>query len=84
MAETISQRQLRNDNAAIMRRVAAGESFVVTSNGIPVANVTPVENSRYRSTDEVIETWRNLPPIDYEQFRADLDLLVDQDPTPRV
>ncbi|WP_363093375.1 type II toxin-antitoxin system prevent-host-death family antitoxin [Pseudonocardia sp. 73-21] len=35
------QRELRSDNAEIMRRVEAGESFVVTRIGEPVADVTP-------------------------------------------
>ncbi len=33
MSVEIRQSVLRNDNAAVMRRVAAGESFVVTVNG---------------------------------------------------
>lgn len=39
---TITQRELRNDNAAIMRAVEAGESFVVTKYGAPVARIEPV------------------------------------------
>lgn len=38
----ISQRELRNDNAAIVRRVEAGESFIVTRRGVPVAQLGPV------------------------------------------
>lgn len=41
MAVEIRQSELRNDNAVIMRRVAEGESFVVTVNGRPVADVVP-------------------------------------------
>lgn len=41
MSVVIQQSELRNDNAAIMRRVAEGESFVVTVNGRPVADVVP-------------------------------------------
>jgi len=41
MAMEIRQSELRNDNAVIMRRVAEGESFVVTVNGRPVADVVP-------------------------------------------
>lgn len=41
MTTEIWQSELRNDNAAIMRRVAEGESFVVTVNGRPVADVLP-------------------------------------------
>lgn len=41
VATRIPQRELRNDNAAILNRVEAGESFVVTRNGVPVADVVP-------------------------------------------
>lgn len=37
----ITQRELRNDNAAVMRDVEAGESFLVTKHGKPVARVVP-------------------------------------------
>ncbi|KRF36954.1 type II toxin-antitoxin system Phd/YefM family antitoxin [Nocardioides sp. Soil805] len=39
---TISQRELRNDNAEIMRAVEQGETFTVTRRGVPIARVTPV------------------------------------------
>ena len=41
---TISQRELRNDNAEVIRAVEAGESFLVTKNGTPVAVVKPAED----------------------------------------
>jgi len=41
MSVVIQQSELGNDNAAVMRRVAEGESFVVTVNGRPVADVVP-------------------------------------------
>ena len=41
MSEMIQQSQLRNDNASVMRRVATGESFIITVNGRPVADVVP-------------------------------------------
>lgn len=42
---TISQRELRNDNAEIMRAVEAGESFVVTRNGTTIAVVRPISDA---------------------------------------
>lgn len=39
--KTISQRELRNDNAEIMRGVEAGETYVVTRRGVPIARVLP-------------------------------------------
>lgn len=41
MPTVIPQRELRNSNADILNRVESGESFVVTRNGVPVAEVIP-------------------------------------------
>jgi prevent-host-death family protein len=73
MSETISQRQLRNDNAEIMRRVEAGESFVVTRNGKPVADLVPhaVPPKKRKTLREMQEDFRKLPPIDVEQWYRD-------------
>ncbi len=38
MTTTIAQRDLRNDSADILRRVEAGEEFIVTRNGTPWRN----------------------------------------------
>lgn len=37
----IAQRELRNNNADILNRVQAGESFTVTRNGVAVADLVP-------------------------------------------
>lgn len=39
--ERISHRELRNNSAEILRRVAAGESFEVTNHGQVVAELSP-------------------------------------------
>ncbi|MBB6373185.1 prevent-host-death family protein [Pseudonocardia eucalypti] len=75
MSEIIKQSELRNDNAAIMRRVAAGESFTVTVNGVPVADLVPHQRSRKRvliPAAEVDAMLRDLPPIDYEEWKRDI------------
>ncbi|MGI5125579.1 type II toxin-antitoxin system Phd/YefM family antitoxin [Pseudonocardia sp. CA-107938] len=41
MGETIRQSDLRRNTAAILRRVAAGESFTVTVHGRAVADLVP-------------------------------------------
>ncbi|MET3961733.1 prevent-host-death family protein [Marmoricola sp. OAE513] len=40
----ISQRELRNDNAEIMRGVEAGETYIVTRRGVPVARIVPISD----------------------------------------
>lgn len=76
MAEVIAQRQLRNDNAEIMRRVADGETFVVTRNGRPVADLVPHQAATpgppRLSLAEVQHAFRSLQPIDRELWVADL------------
>lgn len=75
MAETIAQRQLRNDSGEIMRRVEAGESFVITRNGKPVADLVPHarEPERRKTLREFQEDMRKLPPIDVERWYRDRD-----------
>ena len=34
-------------------------------------------------SDELLAAFEGAPTIDYEELRADLDAVVDQDPTPR-
>lgn len=41
MATDVPQRQLRNDTAALLRRVEAGERLRVTVHGHPVADLVP-------------------------------------------
>lgn len=87
--ERITQRQLRNDNAEIMRRVEAGESFVVTRHGQPVADLVP---HRIRSDGPQlfgdVAAWAaeaaDLPPWDVEAWKreqAELDeFFIDDEP----
>jgi prevent-host-death family protein len=75
MSESIPQRQLRNDNAEIMRRVEAGETFVITRNGRPIADLVPhgAAAKKRKTGREMQEEFRQLPPIDVEQWYRDRD-----------
>ena len=80
VAKTIAQRELRNDNAKVIEAVAAGESFVVTRNGVPVAELRPIRQTRrtFVPTAELLEIVAAAPRMNRELFRADLDRVVDQ------
>lgn len=80
MPKTIAQRELRNENARIMDEVSAGESFVVTRNGEPVAELRPVRAGRrtFISRDEVAELAAAEVRVDRHRFRSDLDQVIDQ------
>ena len=76
MSVEIRQSDLRNDNAAVMRRVAAGESFVVTVNGRPVADVVPhrrhTGRRRFVPVGELAQAFAADPVPDPAAWRADL------------
>ena len=75
---TITQRQLRNESAAILRDVQAGQSMIVTRNGTPVAELKPVSPRRFLPRSVIAQAAATAPRIDAARFRADLDAIVDQ------
>ncbi len=75
---TITQRQLRNESAAILRDVQAGQSMIVTRNGTPVAELKPVSPRRFVPRSVIAQAAATAPRIDAGRFRADLDAFVDQ------
>ena len=84
MAREITQRELRNDSGEIMRQLDRGESFVVTRNGVPVGELTPLRRRRFVAAETAVASFRGAPSVDYRQFRADLDAVADQDPAPHA
>ena len=80
MARTIAQRDLRNENAKVIDAVTAGETFIVTRNGEPVAELRPIRVGRrtFITRDELALLANAAVRIDRHQFRADLDRLIDQ------
>ena len=83
MEREISQRELRNNSGEIMRAVKKGESFIVTSNGEPVARLSPLRDRYFVSSEAVLEAFQGAPHVDYKKLRTDLDSVIDQDPWPR-
>ena len=77
LMRTITQRVLRNESAAILRDMQAGQSVIVTPNGTPVAELKPVSPRRFVSGAAVAEAAQTMPRIDAARFRADLEAAVD-------
>lgn len=84
MAREITQRELRNESGEIMRDLDRGQSFIVTRAGVPVGELVPLRRHRFVSADAVVAVFRGAPPIDYRDFRRDLDMVANQDSTPRA
>lgn len=70
----IGQRELRNDNGEIVRRVEAGESFTVTRNGKPVADLVPHRPATKRRSIPTAEVAALLAdtPVDVEAWQRDI------------
>lgn len=47
--DTVASRELRNNTAAILRRIEGGSRLTVTVNGQPVAELSPVSSRRHAS-----------------------------------
>jgi prevent-host-death family protein len=84
MTREITQRELRNDSGEIMRALDQGEPFLVTRNGTPVGELIPLRRRRFVSAEVVMGAFARAPRIDPAKFRADVDSVLDQDPTPRA
>jgi prevent-host-death family protein len=84
MTRRLTQRELRNQSGEIMRELDRGEDFVVTRNGQPVGELRPIRPRQFVPTGILQEALRGTGHIDPERFRADVDAILDQDPTPRV
>jgi prevent-host-death family protein len=84
VATTISQRELRNDNGEIMRRLDQGETFIVTRNGMPVGALTPLRRPRFVNATAVVEAFADAPRIAAGRFRSDLAAIADQSSDPRA
>ena len=76
--KTITQRELRNDSAAVLREVQAGQALIVTRNGVPVAELRPIQRRRFVPRAPIAETAARAPRMDIGRFRADLDAFIDQ------
>ncbi|WP_034264567.1 type II toxin-antitoxin system Phd/YefM family antitoxin [Actinospica robiniae] len=73
MTRTITQRELRNESAAVMDAVEGGETIVVTRNGRPVAELRPIRARRSVPLDEIREQFALLPRMSYTEMRADIE-----------
>jgi prevent-host-death family protein len=78
MNRIITQRELRNESAAVLREVEAGRTIVVTRNGTPVAELRPIRPHRFVRRETLAEAAFSAPRVDAKRFRADLDAVIDQ------
>jgi prevent-host-death family protein len=80
MAQTITQRELRNNSGEIMRGLDRGEEYTITRNGVPVGVLLPVARRRFVSADAVVAAFAGAPRIGWQDLRDDLDAIADPAP----
>lgn len=66
-----------------MHPVDRGESAAGTTPDELVVDRRPLDDRYFIPTADLVKALAGLPPIDYKQFREDIDAYVDQDPAPR-
>ncbi len=76
MTDVVTVRELRNHGGEVLKRVERGERIVVTRDGEAVAELNPLPR-RSVSPTELIRRRRNLPRVDAETFRSDIDTVTD-------
>jgi len=80
MAEAISQRDLRLRSKEIMDAVEDGRSFTVTRGGHSIGELIPLRRPRTFVRREQFQAGRaGLSPLDLQQFRADMDGVIDSE-----
>ena len=71
--KVISQREFRNNSAAVMDAVEAGETYHITRNGVEVAELRPLPRRRRLTAEELVDRHRQLPPVDHARLRREAD-----------
>ena len=71
--KTITQREFRNNSAAVMDAVEAGETYHITRNGTEVAELRPLARRRRLSAEELVARHRRLPRVDHARMRTEPD-----------
>ena len=71
--KVISQREFRNNSAAVMDAVEAGETYHVTRNGVEIAELRPLARRRRLTAEELVARHRTLPRVDHDRMRDEAD-----------
>lgn len=78
MSRRVSQRDLRNDTAGVLRDVERGETVIVTRNGTPVAELRTLRPRQFVPREVIAAAAKGAPRVDYARFRSDLEAQIDQ------
>lgn len=71
----VSIRELRNQGGEVVDRAAAGEQITITRSGRPVAELRALRPPL--SAEALLSRWKQLPTVDADALRIDVDSLLD-------
>jgi len=77
MSRVITQRELRNDSARVLRQVEGGETLFIARGGVPVAELRPARRRRFVTRTAIANAAASAPRVDFVRLRADLNAVVD-------
>lgn len=66
-----------------MRALDKGRSFVITRNGVPIGELTPLRRRTFVTAEAAAAAFAGAPRVRLDRLRKDLDALVDQSPARR-
>ena len=73
---TITQRELRNQSAVVLREVEAGRTLIVSRNGTPIGELRPIKRRCFVPRAAIADAADSAARIDAAQFRADIDAVI--------
>ena len=71
VTQVISQREMRNRSGEVLRAVAAGESFIITNDGVEVAELIPRNAPRPKPVPDRPRTVPKGTPFPYHWNSAE-------------
>ena len=74
--DTVTIRELQDHSRDVIDRVEAGESLILSCDGRPVAELRPLPRKPL-DAETLLELYKDVPPMDPEAFRRDLDSIID-------
>jgi antitoxin (DNA-binding transcriptional repressor) of toxin-antitoxin stability system len=84
MSTEITQRQLSNNSDDIMRGLDQGQTFVVTRNGVPVAELKPLHRPASIGAEAATAGVSCAPSVGLGSLRNDFDQATSQEFEPQA
>ena len=77
MATPINEHKLRKGTRAILRRVEAGESFLISRRKKRIGVLSPVNPRYFVDSEMLLKAFANAPSVDRAALNEDLDAVAD-------